>query len=116
MATIIDKLTGRVLYATLIETDLKENEIVIEDLLTENFAIPYYNFDTKQFYDGATIEELEVLKLDKIKELKSLQFDELKLTDWYFIRLQETGKEAPNEVVKLRQSIRLKYDELIKEL
>jgi hypothetical protein len=51
MKTIIDKNTGKVLYATAIELELIENEIAIDELLTENMENPYFDFETKVFYD-----------------------------------------------------------------
>lgn len=51
MKTIIDKNTGKVLYATVIELELIENEIAIDELLTEVMENPYFNFETKTFYN-----------------------------------------------------------------
>lgn len=51
MKTIIDKNTGQVLYATLIEFELIESEIAIDELLTENMENPYFDFETKTFYN-----------------------------------------------------------------
>jgi hypothetical protein len=58
MKTIIDKNTGEVLFATLNEVDLKQNEIAIDSLLTENFANPYWDFSNSTFYENATPEEI----------------------------------------------------------
>jgi len=58
MKTIIDKNTGKVLYATILEFSDSENEIGVDELVTENFVKPYYNFQTKKFYEGATAEEI----------------------------------------------------------
>jgi hypothetical protein len=51
MKTIINKYTGKVLYATAIELELIENEIAIDELLTEVMENPYFDFETKVFYD-----------------------------------------------------------------
>jgi len=51
MKTIIDKNTGKVLYATAIELELIENEIDINELLTEVMENPFFNFETRTFYD-----------------------------------------------------------------
>jgi hypothetical protein len=51
MKTIIDKNTGKVLYASIIEVDLSENEIAIDELLTEEMENPYFDFETKIFYN-----------------------------------------------------------------
>ena len=41
-----------------------------------------------------------------------MQYNELKSTDWYFVRKVELGIEVPNEVIEARLAIRLKYDNL----
>ena len=51
MKTIIDKFTGQVLYGSIIEVELLENEIAIDELLTEYFENPYFDFETRTFYD-----------------------------------------------------------------
>jgi hypothetical protein len=51
MKTIIDKNTGQVLYATLVDVDLQENEILIDEMLTEVMENPYFDFETRTFYD-----------------------------------------------------------------
>jgi hypothetical protein len=51
MKTIIDKFTGKVLYATIIEVHLLETEIEIDELLTEYFENPYFDFESRTFYN-----------------------------------------------------------------
>ena len=58
MKTIIDKNTGQVLFASLAEVELKDNEMLIDSLLTENFVIPYWDFENSRFYENATAEEI----------------------------------------------------------
>jgi hypothetical protein len=58
MKTIVDSNTGKVLYATSIDIDLKENEIAIDNLLQDNFVSPYWNFANSTFYENATAEEI----------------------------------------------------------
>jgi hypothetical protein len=59
MKTIIDSITGKVLYATSIEVDLQENEIAIDNLLQDNFVNPYWDFENSNFYENATEQEVE---------------------------------------------------------
>jgi hypothetical protein len=59
MTTIIDKNTGELLYATSLDFDLQENEIAIAEILNENFVKPFYNFETKTFYENATKLEID---------------------------------------------------------
>lgn len=47
MKTIINSTTGEVLYCTLIEIDLQENQTLIDGTPTGKF----YNFDTQEYYD-----------------------------------------------------------------
>jgi len=47
MKTIINSITGEVLYCTLIEVDLQENQTLIDGIPTGKF----YNFETMEYYD-----------------------------------------------------------------
>jgi hypothetical protein len=58
MKTIIDSITGKVLYATSIEVDLQENEIAIDNLLQDNFINPYWDFENSNFYENANEQEI----------------------------------------------------------
>jgi len=51
MITIIDKYTGKELYAANTEVELAENEIAVNELRTEEMENPYFNFLTRKFYD-----------------------------------------------------------------
>ena len=46
--TIVDKNTGEVLYASLVEVELQENEMLV-NASSEDFT--HYNFETHEFYD-----------------------------------------------------------------
>jgi hypothetical protein len=48
--TIIDKYTGKVLYCR-VDEPTEENEIAIEELLTEEMENPYFDFENQVFYD-----------------------------------------------------------------
>jgi hypothetical protein len=49
--SVIDKESGELLYATIVEVELLENEILIDEVLEVEMDNPYYNFETKQFYN-----------------------------------------------------------------
>lgn len=51
-----------------------------------------------------------------IDQLNAQQYDELKSTDWYFMRKIDLGVAVPNEVIEDRLAIRKKYDDLKKDL
>jgi hypothetical protein len=59
MQTILDKNTGELLYTTVVAVELQENEIAIDELLSESFVKPFYNFEKKIFYEGANQSEIE---------------------------------------------------------
>jgi hypothetical protein len=53
MKSIINEITGEFLYCTAVEYYLQENEIAIDELLLVLYQKPYFNFETRQFYEGA---------------------------------------------------------------
>jgi hypothetical protein len=111
MKTIIDKDSGKVLFATLDDNyQVSEKEIMVDKLLTENFLIPLWNFTTEEFYEGATEEEIQAKEIDIIAERKRMQHAELLETDWYVVRFAETGVPIPQEIIDLRNQIRNKYE------
>jgi len=55
MKTIVNKDTGKVHYATELDTFLFEYEIKIDELLVDNFENPYFNFETRTFYNKEEI-------------------------------------------------------------
>jgi hypothetical protein len=69
MKTIIDINTGKVLYATAIETELQENEIMIDELLVDSYIKPYWDFDTQTFYEGATTQEINDVRIPQALEI-----------------------------------------------
>ena len=58
MTIIINKNTGEVLGGAIVNVTLNENEIAINEVLTENYVKPYFNFETRTFYEEATQEEI----------------------------------------------------------
>jgi len=69
MKTIVDNITGKVLYATVIETELQENESMIDFLLIDTYIKPYWNFKTLSFYEGATTQEINDIKIPQALEI-----------------------------------------------
>ena len=54
MKSIINGITGEFLYCTAVEYELYENQIAIDELLLVLYVKPYFNFETREFYEGAT--------------------------------------------------------------
>ena len=51
MKSIINKINGQFIYCTAIAYELQENEIAIDELLTVLYENPYFDFDTRTFYN-----------------------------------------------------------------
>ncbi len=49
--TIVDKLTGQELRGQFEGDNIGKNEIAIGEVRTESMDNPYFNFDTKEFYN-----------------------------------------------------------------
>jgi hypothetical protein len=58
MKTIINKQSGKVLFAIANFQDT-DTEIAIDEILTDYFVVPYFNQESREFYEGATPEEIE---------------------------------------------------------
>ena len=50
MYTIVEKSTGKVLYAKF-DKECLENEVAVTELQTEAFENPYFNFETREYYE-----------------------------------------------------------------
>jgi hypothetical protein len=100
MYTILDQ-NGFVLNAQYNKPD---NGNYTETVLTENFIKP--KFINGVFIEGATQEEINFYNKENELDLKKLKYNELLKTDWYFVRLAETGQEVPAEILEQRNAIR----------
>lgn len=56
-------------------------------------------------YEEIAFEEIVEIQ-DNTIELKHIAYQELLATDWYVIRLMETGKPIPLEILEIRNKIR----------
>jgi hypothetical protein len=64
MKTIIEIATSKVIGATY-SNECLETQVLIDELLQVVMVKPYFNFDTRTFYEGATPEEIEQAFKDK---------------------------------------------------
>lgn len=64
MKTIIEIATNQVVGVTL-NNECLQTEVLIDELLQVVMVKPYFNFDTREFYEGATPEEIEQAFKDK---------------------------------------------------
>jgi hypothetical protein len=117
MKTIIDSNTGKVLYATSIETELQENEIEIEALLTESFVNPYWDFDTQTFFEQATQTEINDVRIPQALEI-DLYYTGLisELLRKHIEKLSIDGIAIPQSAIDERDRLRAECNEKIMEL
>ena len=64
MKTIIEIATNQVIGVTY-SNECLITETLIDELLQIEMVNPYFNFETRQFYEGATPEEIEQAFKDK---------------------------------------------------
>jgi len=64
MKTIINIPTNQVVGVTY-GNECLETEVLIDELLQVSMVKPYFNFDTREFYEGATQEEIDQAFKDK---------------------------------------------------
>ena len=60
--TVILIQTGEMLYSTFAEIELKEGEILVSEIANTPLVKAYFNFETRNFYEGATQIEIEYFK------------------------------------------------------
>lgn len=64
--TIINS-EGKELYATNDISDLQEGEIAITELRTEEMENPYFNFETKTFYNKLNEISINIFTNSKLR-------------------------------------------------
>lgn len=117
MKTIVDSNTGKVLYATSIETELQENEIEIDALLTESFVNPYWDFETFSFYEGATVQEINDIRIPQALEI-DLYYTGLisDLLRKHIEKLSINGIPIPQSAIDERDRLRDECNQKVVEL
>lgn len=68
MKTIIDKKTGKVLFAAEDNYQVLANEMAVNEILTENYITPYFNKVSRTFFEGATAQEIAELKKESVPQ------------------------------------------------
>lgn len=76
--------------------------------LTEIYFDSANEVFTHDVYDLPFTETLSEIKEIRINEFKNIINSELKSTDWYIIRNQETGDAVPADITTSRQALREK--------
>lgn len=97
MKTVINKFTKEKLYNTVIYDIFLNDDEELVDFIPEK-------------------DNIELIQQEKLNIYNKSQFDELSLTDWYFIRNLENGEIIPDSILRERQQIRDKYNKLKEEL
>ena len=105
---IISNLTGKI-YLNGVEIPLDDSTQEFKQYLQDKDIVGVE-------YVEATPEEIAEANKLKVQNLKKQQYIELSETDWYYTKYIETGQEVPLEIIQLRQEIRNKYNNLIREI
>jgi hypothetical protein len=71
---------------------------------------------TVELTDMLSDFEMDLAKNEAIDKLKKECYNELALTDWYFVRKMDIGVEIPLEVIEQRNETRKKYNDLINQI
>ena len=71
MKSIIEIATGKLIGVTPLNECL-ETETLIDELLTVSIVKPYFNFNTREFYEGATQQEIDEYNLQFVPSEVSL--------------------------------------------
>jgi hypothetical protein len=88
--------------------ELPENSAFADINYQLQFIVGKWN--SNEWIEGATAEEIEQQQLEQQKLLKQQQYEELLPTDWYVVRFIETGIPIPEDILQQRQAIRNKYN------
>jgi hypothetical protein len=107
MATVINSITGEVLYGTFSDNlQLLENEGIIYLDMVENFISPYYNFETQSFYENASSEEVAEFEDAKRSELIKSAYEQRKVDGWQAYQEFRAGmvKEIYDQVLTKQQA------------
>lgn len=117
MKTIIDKNTGQVLYASLTDSNLQSNEMAIDNLLQDSFVSPHWNFDNQVFYEGATTQEINDVKIPQALEI-DLYYTGLisELLRKHIEKLSLDNIPIPQEVMDERDRLRAECNQKIMDL
>ena len=59
MKTIIDRKTGEELYGTMLDFEDTDNEVAVDEVRQTYSVKPYFDFDKREYYEGATEEEIK---------------------------------------------------------
>lgn len=117
MKTIVETSTGKVLYAVSDFFNLQENQTAIDELLTDAFTQPYYNSETFSFYEGATTQEINDIRIPQALEI-DLYYTGLisDLLRKHIEKLSIDGIPIPQEAIDERDRLRDECNQKVVEL
>lgn len=125
MATVIETLTGKELYGTL-SNECLPTETIVPEVRTFWCLDPYFNFETREFYENATQEEideatkptvaeevqlwrirtiLKVLGMEQVVEIALNSLQDPQKTGALYIWNYGTTVERNSQTVQLLQSV-----------
>jgi hypothetical protein len=117
MKTILEITSGKVLFVALEGYELQDNQTAIDLLLTEEFVNPYYDFATLSFYEGATTQEINDIKIPQALEI-DLYYTGLisDLLRKHIEKLSIDGIPIPQDAINERDRLRAECNQKIMDL
>ena len=117
--TTIPESYGNVLGGFNLLSDNELKNYGFYDIITPEYDIRiegvgelYFNKENEVFTQDVTDlpfnESLTEMKNTSINQFKNSVNQELKITDWYITRNQETGEAIPNDITTARKELRNK--------
>lgn len=73
MKTIVNAVTGEVLYGTIVEMELQENQMAIDEVLTELFRKAYFNFEIRTFYEGEVFTNEQIASEIRREQMEGIK-------------------------------------------
>jgi hypothetical protein len=102
----ISKLTGNI-YLNGVMIPLDDSTQEFQQYLIDKDIVGVQLIDATP---EEIAEQVNQQKQELKKILKQQQYEELLPTDWYVVRLIETGIAIPEQILQQRQEIRNKYN------
>jgi hypothetical protein len=117
MKTIVETNTGKVLFTVLGNYEVQDNQTLINFLVTDNFVNPYWDFETQTFYEGATVQEINDIRISQALEI-DLYYTGLisDLLRKHIEKLSIDNIPIPQDVIDERDRLRAECNQKIMDL
>ena len=117
MKTIVETNTGKVLFTVLGNYEVQDNQTLINFLVTDNFVNPYWDFETQTFYEGATVQEINDIRIPQALEIDLYYTGVISdLLRKHIEKLSIDNIPIPQDVIDERDRLRAECNQKIMDL